>query len=123
MSLKYYHNPRCSKSRQALELLQARSINFDVLLYLEEKLKPQDIEDLISKYLKCNPQAKLENLLRKKEAEFIALAEKPAPNEVKKWAKLICNNPKSLERPVLVGPRCAVIGRPPQDILSSKDLS
>ena len=50
MNLKLYHNPRCSKSRQALNLLQERDINFQEIRYLNDGLNRSEIEGLISRY-------------------------------------------------------------------------
>ncbi len=122
MGLKYYHNPRCSKSRQGLELLKDKGFEVEIVLYLEEKLIPTQVEELLTKFLKSSGQKSLDPILRKNEDEFKAIAKLPSTEDVKSWAKLICKSPKILERPVLVGSQGALLGRPPEELLRAKEL-
>ena len=103
--MRLYHNPRCSKSRQALALLQERGIEVDVHRYLEEGILNEDLDLL----------AEMDGIVRSKEAGKAIMAELTSPEAVK---NLLRTQPKLLERPVLVHYGKAVIGRPPEDILA-----
>ena len=104
-NMRLYHNPRCSKSRQALALLQERGIEVDVHRYLEEGILNEDLDLL----------AEMDGIVRSKEAGKAIMAELTSPEAVK---NLLRTQPKLLERPVLVHGGKAVIGRPPEDILA-----
>ena len=104
-NMRLYHNPRCSKSRQALALLQERGIEVDVHRYLEEGILNEDLDLL----------AGMDGIVRSKEAGKAIMAELTSPEAVK---YLLRTQPKLLERPVLVHDGKAVIGRPPEDILA-----
>lgn len=106
--MRLYHNPRCSKSRKALELLQQRGIEFETYLYLKEGIAKEDIETLAS----------LEGIIRKNDLD------KPKGFELNN-KELIINllekEPKLMQRPVLIENGNAIIGRPPEDILALLD--
>lgn len=104
-NMRLYHNPRCSKSRQALALLHDRGIEVDVHRYLEEGILNEDLDLL----------AEMDGIVRSKEAGKAIMAELTSPEAVK---NLLRTQPKLLERPVLVHGGKAVIGRPPEDILA-----
>jgi len=112
MSTLYYHNPSCSKSRQGLTILQKKGLDFEIVEYLKVPLKEDDITQLFQK-LGLEPI----KAIRTKEEIYskLGLAEKrPTPTE---WAKIICNNPILLERPILSHENQAIIGRPPENLL------
>ena len=102
--MRLYHNPRCSKSRQALALLQDRGIEVEVHRYLEKGILAVDLDVL----------SNLEGIVRKKEAGAEAMAALQSQDDIVALLRL---NPKVLERPVLVANGQAVIGRPPEDVL------
>ena len=104
MTMRFYHNPRCSKSRQALALLAERGVEVEIVRYLEAGIVEEDLELLAS----------LDGIVRKKEAGSEAVA---ALHTVDDVAKLLKAQPRVLERPVLVANGQAVIGRPPEDVL------
>ena len=106
--MRFYHNPRCSKSRQALALLENRGVSVDVVRYLEVGIVEDDLPLLAS----------LEGIVRKKEAGADTVASLKTEDDV---AALLKSNPRVLERPVLVVEGKAVIGRPPEDVLSLLD--
>ncbi|MEG5263924.1 arsenate reductase (glutaredoxin) [Pseudomonas sp. JDS28PS106] len=110
--LTLYHNPRCSKSRAALELLQSRGLAPDVMLYLETPPDAAQLRDLLGK-LGIGPR----QLLRKGEEAYkeLNLAD-PDLNDEQLIAAMVAH-PKLIERPVLVAGDKAVIGRPPENIL------
>ena len=103
--MRLYHNPRCSKSRQAVKLLTDKGISFQEHRYLEEGIMEEDLPILAS----------LTGILRKQEKEFKELDF--AVNSVNDIIKALRSRPKLLERPVLIKDDKAIIGRPPEDIL------
>lgn len=110
--LTLYHNPRCSKSRGALELLEARGLTPTVVRYLET---PPDAATLRSLLAKLGIGAR--QLLRSGEDEYKALN---LADETLGDAQLIeamVAHPKLIERPILVAGDQAVIGRPPERVL------
>lgn len=106
-----YHNPRCSKSRQAKELLDERGIDYQVRLYLKEPLDQSELANLVSRL-----GIPAEQLLRTKEAEYKA-AGLSADSDESTVIQAMADYPKLMERPILVGPNGARIGRPPEAIL------
>lgn len=107
-----YHNPRCSKSRQGLALIEASGKDFEIIKYLDEPLKTEQLETIISK-LKINPI----DLIRKNEAIWKSdfkgksLADKDI-------IKAMIVHPKLMERPIVTNGDKAAIGRPPINILN-----
>ncbi|WP_426157443.1 arsenate reductase (glutaredoxin) [Pseudomonas sp. TSRC2-2] len=110
--LTLYHNPRCSKSRGALELLEARGLSPNVVRYLETPLNAAQIKALLGKL-----GISARQLLRTGEEEFKTLNLADASLSEQQLIDAIAAHPKLLERPILeVGDR-AVIGRPPENVL------
>ena len=103
--MRFYHNPRCSKSRQAFALLEEHGVEVEVVRYLETGIREDDLAVL----------AQLENIVRKKEAGPEAMAALQGPDDI---VMLLQANPRVLERPVLVVDGEAVIGRPPENVLT-----
>ena len=103
--MRLYHNPRCSKSRQAVKLLSDKGVSFQEHRYLEEGIMEEDLPILAS----------LTGIIRKQEKEFKELDF--AVNSVNDIIKALRSRPKLLERPVLIKDDKAIIGRPPEDIL------
>ena len=107
-----YHNPRCSKSRQALSLLEDRGIKTDIVLYLES---PPDAKTLKTILKKLGITAR--ELLRKNEDEYKQLKlDNPALTDNDLVAAM-CANPRLIERPIVINGARAAIGRPPENIL------
>jgi len=106
-----YHNPRCSKSRQALELLKEKSIEPEVVEYLKTPPNAAELKDILSK-LGLSP----DELMRKKEAIYkeLGLAGVSDENEL---ITAMVNNPKLIERPIVIKGDKAAIGRPPESVL------
>ncbi len=107
-----YHNPKCSKSRQTLELIKERNIKPKVIFYLEESFSYQELQNIILQ-LKISPR----NLLRKGEIEYkennldnVNLSDDEIIN-------LMIRFPKLVERPIVVKDNQVVIGRPPENVL------
>jgi len=112
MTLTLYHNPRCSKSRQALGLLQQRGLSPDVVLYLES---PPDTAALkrIIKLLGVTAR----EMMRTKDELFKSLGlDSPKVTEAELIAAMV-SHPILIERPILIAGQRAVIGRPPERVL------
>lgn len=110
--LTLYHNPRCSKSRGALELLEARGLAPTVVRYLET---PPDAATLRTLLGKLGVGAR--QLLRSGEDEYKALnLADPALSDAQLIDAMV-KHPKLIERPILVAGDKAVIGRPPEKVL------
>lgn len=110
--LTLYHNPRCSKSRGALELLEARGLTPTVVRYLETPLSAAQLRDLLAR---LNLSAR--QLLRSGEDEYKALNLGDSSLSEAQLIDAMAANPKLIERPILVAGDKAVIGRPPEKIL------
>ncbi|MCP4913170.1 MAG: arsenate reductase (glutaredoxin) [Oligoflexia bacterium] len=108
MSWKYYHNSRCSKSRQGLEYLQGKGIELEVVEYMKA---PVDENELVSLFKLLENDSNY--FIRKKEDAFKALTNTDLTYEA--WAKEVNKNPKLLERPVLSNGKKAIIGRPTEN--------
>ena len=110
--LTLYHNPRCSKSRGALELLEARGLTPTVVRYLETPLNDAQIHSLLGKLGLSARQ-----LLRTGEDEYKALNLADSSLSETQLIAAIAAHPKLMERPILEVSDKAVIGRPPEQIL------
>lgn len=107
-----YHNPRCSKSRQTLQLLENKGIEADVVLYLEKPPSANKIKEIL-KMLDLEPR----ELMRRKEAEY--KEQNLADDSLSKadLIKAMVETPKLIERPIVVNNGKAAIGRPPESVL------
>ncbi len=110
--LTLYHNPRCSKSRGALELLEARGLTPTVVRYLDTPLTAAQLTDLLRK---LNISAR--QLLRTGEEDYKTLNLADSSLSEDQLIKAMATHPKLIERPILVAGDKAVIGRPPEKIL------
>ncbi|MGJ7551973.1 arsenate reductase (glutaredoxin) [Pseudomonas alloputida] len=110
--LTLYHNPRCSKSRGALELLEQRGLAPTIVRYLETPPDAAALKALLGK-LGIAPR----QLLRTGEDEYKSLdLANPALSDAQLIDAMV-NNPKLIERPILIAGDKAVIGRPPEKVL------
>ena len=108
--MRIYHNPRCSKSRETLKLIQDAGINPEIVDYLNDVPSAKELTGLI-KLLGIAP----EELVRKGEEEFKSLFKgKDMTDE--QWIEAMVNHPKLIERPIVVSNKKAVIGRPPEKV-------
>lgn len=114
MSLTIYHNPRCSKSRNTLEIIREQGIEPEVIEYLKNPPSPDTtlrIAGLLQKHIS--------ELVRTNEAEFSEAEDTLALNDDDAIAAWIYENPKVLQRPIVVDNEHnrAIIGRPPENVL------
>ncbi|WP_122846562.1 arsenate reductase (glutaredoxin) [Pseudomonas viridiflava] len=110
--LTLYHNPRCTKSRGALELLQARGLSPDVVLYLETPPDAAQLRELLGKL-----GISARQLLRTGEDDYKQLNLADASLSDEQLIAAMATHPKLIERPILVVGDKAVIGRPPENVL------
>lgn len=106
-----YHNPRCSKSRQALALLQERGRQPEVVEYLKTPPTKEELRALLAK-LGMRP----EELVRKGEDIYKARFKDRSLSD-EQWLEALAAHPILMERPVLVAGGRAVVGRPPERVL------
>ncbi|WP_370279817.1 arsenate reductase (glutaredoxin) [Pontibacterium sp.] len=107
-----YHNPRCSKSRQTLALLEEQGIEPQIVKYLEDTPNADELKAVLAKL-----GISARDLLRKKEAEYKeAGLDNDGLSDDEVIAKMI-EFPKLIERPIVVKGDAARIGRPPESVL------
>lgn len=118
MPVTIYHNPRCSKSRQTLELITESGIAHTVVRYLEDVPSAQTIVELGQKL-----GLPVADILRRSELEFKEATDLPDLADNAALAAWLSSHPIVLERPIVVNDEtgAAVIGRPPENV--SKLLS
>lgn len=109
--MKLYHNPRCQKSREALQLLHDKGLEPELVLYMKEPLVPHDLEELLGKL-----HIPAIDLVRVKEKvwkdEFV---DKELTDDEVLLAMI--EYPQLMERPILENGERAVVGRPPEKVL------
>ncbi|MAV65977.1 MAG: arsenate reductase (glutaredoxin) [Flavobacteriaceae bacterium] len=108
--MKIYHNPRCRKSREGIKYLESKKINFEVIDYIKNNLSTEQIKNILKKlYLKPI------ELVRKNE---VIWKEKYKGKDFTddQLIKILSNEPKLIERPIIVSEKLAVIGRPAENI-------
>ncbi|MGY2378591.1 arsenate reductase (glutaredoxin) [Pseudomonas sp. SDO524_S393] len=110
--LTLYHNPRCSKSRGALELLEARGLAPTVVRYLETPLDAAQLKALLGKL-----GISARQLLRTGEDEYKTLGLADTNLSDAQLIAAIAEHPKLMERPILATADKAIIGRPPENVL------
>jgi len=111
MSLKIYHNPRCSKSRQTLALIEKAGIQPEIILYLDNTPNETEIKNIL---VKLGFQSARE-LMRKNEAIYKELNLKVETHESALIAAMAAH-PKLIERPIVVKKKQAILGRPPENV-------
>ena len=112
MAVTIYHNPRCSKSRQTLELLKQQGIEPDTIEYLKTPPSKTELKGVL-KMLGISAR----DLLRSKEPEYKALGlDNPKLTEDAIIEAMI-ETPKLMERPIVIANNKAAIGRPPEQVL------
>ncbi len=106
-----YHNPRCTKSRETLAILEEKNEDIKIVRYLDTLFTEQELSKVIS-LLNISPI----DLVRKNEAVWKEKfkGKSFADNEL---IKIMVDNPKLIERPIVIKNNKAIIGRPPQNVI------
>lgn len=112
-AVKIYHNPRCSKSRETLSLLQNQGVEPQVVLYLET---PPDAGS-VRKLLAMLGMSSARELMRQKEDLYKSLNLGDSQLSEEALVQALVENPKLIERPIVVANGQARIGRPPEQVL------
>ena len=107
-----YHNPRCSKSRQALELLKERSIEPTIIKYLETPPTADELKRIL-RLLGMKPR----DLMRKREKEYKELGLDDEALSDDQLIQAMVEHPRLIERPIVIGNGKAALGRPPEQVL------
>lgn len=106
-----WHNPRCSKSREALKLLESNGIEPTVVKYLDDTPTEAQLKELL-KMLGIGAR----DLMRTKEAIYKELGLKEVTDEAA-LIKAMAEHPRLIERPIVIKEGKAVIGRPPEKVI------
>jgi arsenate reductase len=112
MTVTIYHNPRCSKSRATLQLLEARGLKPKIIDYLKTPPSADELKSILKK-LGLKPQ----DLLRKGEPRYAELGLKERQLDEDALIALMVENSILIERPIVVSGGKAAIGRPPEKVL------
>lgn len=113
MTITLYHNPRCSKSRKTLALLEESGVTPDIIDYQKTPLSAAELKVIVKK-LGVTPY----DIVRKGEARYAELGLKERQVSADELIALMAANPILIERPIVVAGDKAAIGRPPETVLS-----
>ena len=108
-----FHNPRCSKSRQTLELLNERGIEPEIIRYLETPPTAEELGNILD-MLGCQPR----ELMRTKETEYRELGLDNPELTREQLLQAMSEHPKLIERPIVIRNNKAALGRPPENVLT-----
>lgn len=112
MATRIYHNPRCSKSRQTLQLLTEKGVQPEIIEYLKTPPSADELRELLNK-LGMRPR----DLMRRREAEYKASGADNPDLSDDELIELMVEHPKLIERPIVVHDGKVVLGRPPEKVL------
>jgi arsenate reductase (glutaredoxin) len=112
MTVTIYHNPRCSKSRETLELIRSKGIEPEVVLYLETPPDYETLDHLLSVMGRQPREA-----MRTKEAPYRELGLSDPGTTREALIEAMVNHPVLIERPIVVNGDKAAMGRPPEAVL------
>ena len=113
MSVTIYHNPRCSKSRQTLALLEEKGFTPTIVKYLDDTPSAEQIQTLLSQLGYTSAR----EMMRTKEALYKELELGGADITEQQLIDAMAANPKLIERPIVVNGDRAAMGRPPEQVL------
>lgn len=108
--MKIYHNPRCKKSRAGLAFLEEKSTDFEIVNYIKEGIREDEVKEIIKK-----TGLPAEELIRKQEDVYKKELKGKKLTEVE-WIKAIVENPKLLKRPIVINNDKAVWADPPENL-------
>lgn len=109
--MKIYYNPRCNTCRQALDLIKQEGIEPEVIEYLKEPPSKKELQEIVDK-LGISPR----DLIRKSETLYKENFSKEDHTD-EEWLQIMADNPKLIQRPIVVVGNQAVLGRPPENVL------
>jgi arsenate reductase len=112
MPITIYHHPRCSKSRETLELIKARGLVPQIVEYLQHPPTESELDAILHK-LSVEP----EDIIRTKEDVYDRLGLKSKSLSRAEMIRVLVQNPVLIERPIVVNGDRAAIGRPPENVL------
>lgn len=112
MTVKIYHNPRCSKSRQTLELLHSKGLQPEIIEYLKKPLSIKELEHLVTAL-----GVPASEILRKTEKLYKELAIEENTLSEMHILELLHTHPILMQRPIVLIDKQAKIGRPPENVL------
>lgn len=108
--IKIYHNPRCKKSRAGLAYLQTKTSEIAIIKYMEKGITANEIREILQK-------------MGKRPLDLVRTQEELYQKELKnknlsddEWIEVLCNNPRLLQRPIVVTDTKAIIGQPVTEI-------
>lgn len=113
MTVKIYHNPRCSKSRQTLQIIREQGIEPTIIEYLKTPPNADEL-DMILRKLEMQPR----ELMRKNEAEYKSSGLDDESLDRAALIQGMLKTPKLIERPIVLANDKAIIGRPPENVLA-----
>ncbi len=110
--IKIYHNPRCSKSRQTKAILDEENLDYETIEYLNSPPSEKELKAI----LKMLGKSPLE-VIRTGETLFkeLGLSKKDERSD-DEWITIMVENPKLIERPIVINGKQAALGRPPEDV-------
>lgn len=112
-SVTILHNPRCSKSRQTLQLIEAKGIKPQIIEYLKNPISREYLEEIINKL----QISQVREIMRVKEAEYKEQNLNDENLSEEDLIQAMLTTPKLLERPIVITQQSARIGRPPEKVL------
>lgn len=107
-----YYNPRCSKCREAKDLLEENNCDFEIRDYLKDPPTKKELKELLTK-LQCRPF----DIVRKSEPVFIEKFKNKELSD-QQWITALSENPILIERPIVIDGDKAIVGRPPVLVLN-----
>jgi len=109
--MKIYHNPRCSKSRQTLQLIKDADVDVEIIEYLNDIPTEDELKTILMK-LNLKPT----DIIRKGEAVYKEKFKTSNFND-DEWVKIMVEYPKLIERPIVIKGNKAILGRPPENVI------
>ena len=108
--LKIYHNPRCRKSREAIEFLKNKKLDYQIIYYLDNHLTSKELKSIIEK-IKLKPS----DIIRKNEKDWKEIPNRNdlSENEI---LRILVLNPKLIERPIVINENSGVLARPLENL-------
>ncbi len=110
--IQIWHNPKCSKSRQAMQILETKNLDIETFKYLEETIDATMLKNIINML----EVSDIRDILRKKEDEYKNLNIQDKDLTQDEIIDLVIKNPKLIERPIIIKDNRAIIARPMENI-------